>query len=683
MNKDRLPGRPCKYCFSEISADSCCPDCAGYVAAAHHLPAGNVLAGRYTVGRVIGEGGFGIIYLGYDERLALRVAIKEFYPRSIAKRSLSSTDVFTETVSDSKRLDHEKKRFLREARTAAQLGGRVIVGVRDYFEENNTAYFVMEYVNGVTLKALSEKHGGRIPADELFKITEPLYAALSELHTKGFIHGDISPDNIMITDGTTNLLDFGSARDSSEWDKTATSFVTKDFTPIEQYRSKGQGPWTDIYSLAATLYCCLTGIPPTSVLERLAGDKLPAPSASGVNISAAQEKALMKALSVRSGGRFKTAAEMYEALYKKELPDAGSSGRRKIKTAAVIAAAVLAVTLAGGALVYGILAATTETVIYTVPESFHYYVTADGAVIDRYTGNDTEIYVPPELDGYTVTEFDATSFDLERFEELQRESIETGEFADFGGIGVYPFPSDDIHWNISKVAFSKGLKELGNFTFTECRSLKTVVLPEGTERIGIMCFNMCDSLEELHLPDSIREIGDYAFNCAVIKGRLELPASLNEISPMTFRQASLDALTIPNGVTAIGEYAFDGCYFASENASLEIPDSVTDIGKGAFRFCQSLCHVTLPKKLTVIKKGVFEGCGSLDGVIIPEGVGVIEERAFAYCTSLKKLTIPDSVKEIRSAAFEGCLMLKSVSIPAGCVIADDAFGEEPVYIEYR
>lgn len=674
----------CKYCFSDIPEGSRCPYCGEYSPAAHHLPAGTVLADRYIIGRVIGEGGFGITYLGYDERLAIKVAIKEFYPRSIAKRSSSSAEIFAENEPDSRRLDHEKHKFLKEARTAAQMGGQVIVGVHDYFEENNTAYFVMEYVNGVTLKVLAEQHGGRIPADELFALTEPLYEALSELHAKGLIHGDISPDNIMISDGTPKLLDFGSARDSSEWDRTATSFVTRDFTPIEQYRSKGQGPWTDIYSLAATLYCCLTGMPPVSVLERLAGDKLPAPSSSGVKISPAQEKALMKALNMRSGRRFKSAPEMYEALYKKELPGTGSSGHRKIKTAAVIAsAAVLGVTLAGGALAYGISVLTPEPVTYTAPESFRYYVNADGAVINRYEGTDLEIYVPPEIDGYKVAEYDAWEFDLERFERQQQESIETGEDADFGGIGVYCFPTDDIHWSISKVAFSKGFKEVGDFAFTECRSLKTVILPEGTERIGIMGFNMCDSLEDLHLPDSIREIGDYAFNSAVISGELALPASLAEISPMTFRRASVGSVTIPDGVTAIGEYAFDGCTLTAENASLVIPDSVTDIRKGAFRYCQSLCSVTLSKNLTAIKEGVFEGCGSLTEVSVPDGVEVIEERAFAYCASLKRVTIPDSVTEIRSAAFEGCIALKSISVPAGCRIAEDAFGLEPVYIEYR
>ncbi|MBP3854770.1 MAG: leucine-rich repeat protein [Ruminiclostridium sp.] len=678
-----MAAKKCPYCFAAMTEGSQCPDCSNYIPAAHHLPTGIVLTGRYIIGKVIGEGGFGITYLGYDERLAVRVAIKEFFPRSIAKRSSSSAEIFAETEPDSRRLDHEKDRFLREARTAAHLGGQVIVGVHDYFEENNTAYFVMEYVNGVTLKVFAEQCGGRIPADELFRLTEPLYAVLTELHGSGLIHGDITPDNIMIADGAPKLLDFGSARGSSEWDKTATSFVTKDFTPIEQYRSKGQGPWTDIYSLAATLYCCLTGIPPISVLERLAGDKLPPPSAAGIKILPSQEKALMKALNVRSGGRFGNVSEMYEALYKKKFPAERREKRNSPKYAAVIAAAILGIPTACGVVMYGVAVRTAEPVVYTEVDSFHYYVTADGAVIDWYSGTDTEIYVPPELDGYPVAEFDAASFDLERFERQQKESIETGEFADFGGICAYPFPTDDIHWNISKIVFPEGIKAIGDCALTECRSLKTVILPEGTERIGIMGFNMCDSLEELHLPDSIWEIGDYAFNCAVIKGRLDLPTSLAEISPMTFRQATLDSVNIPDGVTAIGEYAFDGCSFTAENASLVIPDSVTDIRKGAFRFCQALCSVTLSKSLTAINEGVFEGCGSLDGVVVPEGVEVIGERAFAYCTSLKKLTIPDSIKEIRSGAFEGCLMLKSVSVPAGCVIADDAFGEEPVYIEYR
>ena len=144
-----------------------------------------------------------------------------------------------------------------------------IVSVRDFFAANGTAYIVMEYVDGTTFKELVKQRGGRIPAGELLYTMEPVFSALAAMHAVGLIHRDISPDNLMLERGAVRLLDFGCARESTQGDETMTITLKHGYAPIEQYQHRGQGPWTDVYGLAATIYYCLTGKTPPQALDRL------------------------------------------------------------------------------------------------------------------------------------------------------------------------------------------------------------------------------------------------------------------------------------------------------------------------------------------------------------------------------------------------------------------------------
>ncbi len=313
----------CTYCMTPIPEGKSCPKCGltegNYVAASHHLPPGTVLFNRYLVGRVLGEGGFGITYIGCDLKLELKVAIKEYYPRDRASRTSSSLNITSQIGNPLTYASYErgKQKFLKEAITMAKMEKqKVIVGVKDHFEENNTAYIVMEYIEGTTFSKLTEQRGGGIPPDELFELVEPLFGALSELHELGLIHRDISPDNIMLENGNIRLLDFGCAREAEQGTiTTSTIAVKQDFAPIEQYMSKGQGAYTDIYSLAATMYFCLTGKPPERPFDRIGNDELIPPSKLGVRISPAKEKVLMHALRVEPNRRYQTVKEMWAALY--------------------------------------------------------------------------------------------------------------------------------------------------------------------------------------------------------------------------------------------------------------------------------------------------------------------------------------------------------------------------------
>lgn len=311
----------CPYCMSPVKPGESCPNCGltagSYVPSPHHLPPGTVLLDRYLVGRVLGEGGFGITYIGCDLRLELKIAIKEYYPVDRATRNASVSLGVTNFMGPAAQsFERGKQKFLGEARAMARMDKQqTIVGVRDYFEANNTAYIVMEYIQGTNFSDLVKQRGGRIAPEELFPLLEPLFGALSVMHENGLIHRDISPDNLMLEHGKVRLLDFGCARETTRGTETLTIALKQGYAPVEQYQSKGQGPWTDIYALCATIYFCLTGKAPPQALDRITADGLLRPSKLGVALLPGQEEALLKGLNLSPNRRYRSMAELHAALY--------------------------------------------------------------------------------------------------------------------------------------------------------------------------------------------------------------------------------------------------------------------------------------------------------------------------------------------------------------------------------
>ena len=310
----------CLYCMRKHGEDhlACeyCMDASAYDAPIHHIEPGTILKEKYMIGRALGEGGFGITYIGRDLTLDMRIAIKEFYPSGYAQRNhqYANSVMLTKNNCD---LEFEKdmQRFLNEARILAKFSSEPgVVSVRDFFRENGTAYIVMEYLDGITLRTYLKDYG-TILADDLFKMLDPVMKCLGLIHEQGLIHRDISPDNIMVMkNGQLKLLDFGAAREVNA-DKSLSVVLKHGYAPEEQYRTKGnQGPWTDVYAMCATLYKCLTGITPMESLERAYSDGLKPPSQLGVCLSRSQEAALMKGLSIRIGDRLQTMAALREGL---------------------------------------------------------------------------------------------------------------------------------------------------------------------------------------------------------------------------------------------------------------------------------------------------------------------------------------------------------------------------------
>ena len=308
------------HCFHKLrEEDVLCPHCHNSMeqtVPAHHLKPGTRLLDRYVIGYALGEGGFGITYIGWDETLKMRVAIKEYFPAGFSVRNHNVSDAIELTKrKEGLNFQDERDRFLREAQRLARFSGKPgVVSVYNFFEANNTAYIVMEFLDGVTLMdVLRQKK--QISPDSLFRVLDPVMQALELVHGEDLIHRDISPDNIMVLrDNTLKLLDFGAAREVA--DGHSLSVVLKPgYAPEEQYRTKGQqGPWTDIYALCATMYKCITGITPSVSLDRIAEDDLKTPSQLGIQIDPAREAALMRGLSVRMKDRFQNVRQLRIAL---------------------------------------------------------------------------------------------------------------------------------------------------------------------------------------------------------------------------------------------------------------------------------------------------------------------------------------------------------------------------------
>jgi len=298
---------------------------SAYVAQTHHLLPGTLLAGRYAVGKVLGEGGFGITYVGIDTRLKRKIAIKEFYMNGFVSRyNTYSTQVQVSVGESTEIFQKNRDRFLEEAQVLASFSEEPgIVGVHDYFLENGTAYIVMEFLDGMTLKAYLQQ-GSRLTWENTRRIFQPVLSSLNEIHKHGIIHRDISPDNIMLTKrGQVKLLDFGAAREFSSGGGKSLSVILKPgYAPEEQYRTKGeQGPWTDVYALCATMYRCLTGITPDETMERLVDDRL-RPPAELCDCPKSVSDVLMHGLAVFQRNRIQTVEILMKALASAELQPA-------------------------------------------------------------------------------------------------------------------------------------------------------------------------------------------------------------------------------------------------------------------------------------------------------------------------------------------------------------------------
>lgn len=346
----------CMNCMREYQAgETVCPVCGNHHGMeeqpVHALRCGTILHGKYLVGRVMGQGGFGITYIGLDMVLNLKVAIKEYFPANMAGRSEGSLLLWHTSVADR---ETGCNSFLKEARKMARID-RIpsVVSVRDMFLENETAYIIMEFVEGETLKA-KLKREGTMKFSECIRLLTPIIEGLEKVHQQGIIHRDIKPDNIMLQpDKRAVLLDLGAAKELDSQQKnaeTATTnlIVTQGFSPLEQYMNSGKiGPWTDVYALCATIYYCITGKVPIPSLDRIQKEEMDFSGPMKEKLSASDIAALKKGLALRYEERTQDMGELKRSFTVTHKPFPRPVIRKKKAAAgAAAAAAIAAVSLA-------------------------------------------------------------------------------------------------------------------------------------------------------------------------------------------------------------------------------------------------------------------------------------------------------------------------------------------------
>lgn len=292
----------------------------------HQLPVDTVLNGRYRLGKVLGQGGFGITYIGWDEKEDVAVAVKEYYPKNVVDRDVTvSKDVVCREESGQNFFRQYREQFLQEAKMLEKFANvPQIVHVKTVFEENNTVYIAMEHVRGTDLR-MYLRMAGLLSVQQTFYIFRPVIEALIQVHKSGLVHKDISPDNIMILpNGQAKLLDFGAAQDimrgvrNEETSQSTITVVKHGFAPPEQYQMDSDlGPWTDVYALCATIYYCMTGKIPKPSPERIKDralnwDDVP-------ELTPAQIAALERGMEPMPADRFHDVGELYSALFPPKL----------------------------------------------------------------------------------------------------------------------------------------------------------------------------------------------------------------------------------------------------------------------------------------------------------------------------------------------------------------------------
>ena len=351
----------CVGCMKPLTAEGRCAYCGlqqdKYRPIPRCLRPGMCLRDRYVLGRVLGEGSFGISYIAWDCLLDTVVAIKEYFPASLVSRHISEededTNVYIYEKRESQKYQESLKKYLGEAKSLSayyDLDG--IVSVRDFFYANNTAYIVMGYVDGISVKEYVEKNGP-IEGEKFLRMLEPVIQSLAKVHQTGVLHRDISPDNMLLTrDEKLVLIDFGAARkENINMTRSMTVVFKRGFSPEEQYRTRGQqGAWTDVYALCATAYYALTGKAPDESIQRVLEDDMPSlTEMTDVDLPMQQKRAFMMGMTVDFHHRYQTMDELYQGLYQQ--------GRDKKHLGAWLAGAaavVCCVALLGTGAVYGL-----------------------------------------------------------------------------------------------------------------------------------------------------------------------------------------------------------------------------------------------------------------------------------------------------------------------------------------
>ncbi len=441
----------CSSCFELQKQEyGICPECGYYYGKEedpiYRLPHGTLIKGRYQVGKTIGAGGFGITYKAWDTTLETVVAIKEFYPIGMVNRVPGSKEMFLISKRRKRDFENAYTRFLDEARNMAKFNGHAnIVNAFEYFEENQTAYIVMEYLQGMDLKHHLSLVGEKLDTTACINVVTEVCKALETLHEKSIIHRDIAPDNIFVcNDGRIKIIDFGAAR-FADGDDTKLDIVLKPgFAPPEQYdKVKPQGPWTDTYALGATMYRMITGMMPEESTNRVIEDKVLYPHEIDDQIPFNVSCSIMKAMAVEKHLRFANMDEFRKALLgeKKVMHLAQEKKKRKRKRVITIAMASIALCIG-----YGIFSWRWN--VQKEEETLPKATIAVWYVKDEYaTGKQLALNAIAEsfIESYPDVTIEIEGYSPEKYEEAMKNALKKGEEPEmYEAYGSYDTGNVDI-----------------------------------------------------------------------------------------------------------------------------------------------------------------------------------------------------------------------------------------------
>ena len=578
----------CEHCGFDETAEN----------PSHQLPLGTALKEQYLIGKALGQGGFGITYLGWDLYLDLPVAIKEYYPSGLVMRdSTASTEVIGCGGDTLARFTNNKERFLREAKMLARFSQvPQIVQIRNFFLANNTAYIVMEYVDGITLKQYVKDQGGKISPEETFAILDPVMEAMDKVHQAGLVHRDISPDNIMmLPNGGAKLLDFGAGRDvgSAMVGKNLTSsteaILKPGYAPIEQYQKRGNlGPWTDVYAMCGTIYFCLTGeVPPDAPERMLEYEETLFAEVAGLTDS--QRDALERGIALRTEQRTGNMEQLRQELKRAE-PEPVEVPEEKPEPKPV-----------------------PEKQPKKEPEEKPAPAPREKTTREPKTRT-ASVRKSPEKKQPT----DAPTIQVSRKEEKKEP--------------VAPAPEEKTPVRREKPKKKKFPMLLAAVAVVAIIAVGAVMFLSGEEEIVV--------------PFVDRKVSGGCGNSAVWtlnldRGELVITGS-----------GSMTAYASPeNAYTPWQPYR-------EQIRSVTVTDSVTAIGAYSFAGIENLKTVTIGPNVLTIARGAFQGSGVETVNFATEEDGstaltTIAMDAFRE-TALKEIILPDSVKTIASGAFAGC-----------------------------
>ena len=589
----------------------------------HQIPAGMVLKEQYLIGKVLGQGGFGITYLGWDLYLDIPVAIKEYFPSGTVMRETSvSMDVVSYSGDVGVRFRNNKERFMREAKMLARFSQvPEIVQIKNFFLANNTTYIVMEYVKGITLKQYVKESGGRLPVEATFELMKPVIQALCKVHKAGLVHRDISPDNIMmLPEGCMKLLDFGAVRDvgdasvDKQLTKSTEAILKQGYAPIEQYQNRGSlGPWTDVYALCATIYYCLTGEVPPDAPERLLGEDEIDFKGEIPELSDYQADVLKEGMALRTQERIASMEELYQRLYEgldgkeeinqtevgegepakeeasdvfRETEQASDSSeenegqvkalskkdteeaKEKVKKAAL-----------GGLTAVSAMLALVIIVVTLFPSNAleqgkNHTGQKEGTEFSEE--NQQESFEEQEKE--VVSEEENQEIDEELAKEIERMPVVSGQCG------------DSISWELDRRTGTLTLTGEGEmYDFNGGWQEEKEEEGYNPEREYQPWFDYKQEILTLKLSDGITVIGENAFECCNNLQNIEWGSGLREIRFQAFL------------ATAVKE--------------LKFPESLVIIRNCAFNWCENLYRIELPKSLERVEDWAFNACGKLRTVI--------------------------------------------------------------------